>query len=225
MRHSLHSLPSMPLAGVALAAVLMAPLPTASHALDRPAIQGAVQGKAGMVIHVQTSGGYRYTGTLTHAEDTRDTIPAQYSCVRFTHPNFASRAKPLAYNVSFNNPGVMAATGGLFFAFYYNPKIAGYQRVDGETGVNLAVVPAQYKSFAPGGEGTYKVMVKLSPDGHSGAFTATNFRNIVGGESHATSREAGPVPRCSSGQRRPSTVSLRHTASLNDSTVVICVST
>ena len=61
--------------------------------------------------------------------------PAQYSCVRFTHPNFASHAKPLAYNVSFNNPGVTAGTGGVFFAFYYNPKVSGYQRVDGETGI------------------------------------------------------------------------------------------
>ena len=177
-----HSLPSMPLAGVALAAALVAPSPAASHALDRPVVQSAVQDKPGMAIHVQTSGGYRYAGTLSHAEDTRDTIPAQYSCVRFTHPNFASRAKPLAYNVSFNNPGVTAATGGVFFAFYYNPKIAGYQRVDGETGVNLFVVPAPYKSFGPGGEGTYTLQVKLSPDGHSGTFKATNFRNIVGAE-------------------------------------------
>jgi len=176
-----HSLPSIPLTGVALAAALMmTPLPVAPHAMGR----SAVPSKAGMVVHIQTSGGYRYTGTLTHAEDARDTIPAQYSCVRFTHPNFASRGKPLAYNVGFDNPGVSAATGGVFFAFYYNPKIAGYQRVDGETGVNLAVVPAQYKSFAPGGERTYEIMVKLAPDGHSGTFTATNFRNIVGGENH-----------------------------------------
>lgn len=167
-----------PLAGAALAAALLVPAPRAAHARGRPAASPAV-----MTVHLQTSGAYRSSATLSHAEDPVSTIPATFSCVRFTHPTFAPAGKPLAYTVSFNNPGVLSGGAGFYFGFYYNPKSAQPRHVDGVgDSTELFVAPAQDESFVPGGGGTYKIAVTLAPDLHSGTFTATNLRNAVGVE-------------------------------------------
>jgi len=168
-----------PLAGAALAVVLLVPTPLAAPAHGRP----AASSQAVMTVHLQTSGGYRSSGTLSHAEDPTDMIPATFSCVRFTHPNFAPVGKPLGYTVSFNNPGVISGGTGFYFGFYYNPKNTQPRHVDGlSDSTELFVAPAPDESFVPGGGGTYKITVTLAPDLHSGTFTATNLRNAVGVE-------------------------------------------
>ncbi len=167
------------LAGAALAAALLVPAPLVAHAHGRP----AAASQTVMTVHLRTSGGYRSSGTLSHAEDATDMIPAKFSCVRFTHPTFAPAGKPLGYTVSFNNPGVMSGGQGFYFGLYYNPTSRQPRHVDGVSdSTELFVAPAQYKSFVPGGGGTYKITVTLAPDLHSGTFTATNLRNAVGVE-------------------------------------------
>jgi hypothetical protein len=160
----------------------------AGHSPVRAARAAAAKG---MVVHLQVSGDMHYTKTMTHAEDGGDAIPAQFSCVRFTHPNFPAKGKPPAYALSFNNPNVMAATNGVFVSFYYDPKKIADQHVEGA--VEFLAVPAKYVAFGPGGEGTYTVVVHLAPDLHSGTAVATNMRNLLGA-GHVTIKVSWSCP-------------------------------
>lgn len=162
------------LVGLVIAGLLAAPHPAAPPVAARPT-QAAT-----MTVHLKVSGDLHYTLSLTHAEDGSYTIPSAYSCVRFTHPNFAPRGKPLAYGLSFDNPDVLSARRGIFFSFYYNPTKLASQHVDGAGESVLLAVPAQNVGFGPGGLGTYTVVAHLSPDMHSGSLKATNFRNLLG---------------------------------------------
>lgn len=173
-----------PLAGVVVAAAVLVAAPLAPRALAHPAVPLK---KAIVSVHLTISGGYHYAGTLSHGEDATTTIPAKYACVKFTHPNFATRVDPRSYALNFDNPGVTTSTGGVFLSFYYNPRMSGYQRVDGKGGgVALFVVPAPNKSFGLGRTGSYKIRVRLARDGRSGSFMATGLRNLIGVEKNVS---------------------------------------
>src|SRR5438309_1663113 len=112
-------------ASVALATLILLPARSAE-----PALAQATAAK-GITAHLQVSGDQRYTETLSHAEDGTFTVPSKYSCVHFTHPNFAPKGKSQAYALSFNNPDVMASTSGAFVSFYYDAKKLKSQHIDG----------------------------------------------------------------------------------------------
>lgn len=143
---------------------------------------GADPAAGTITIKIKVTGAITYSGTWKNAIDAKQTIPARYSCVRFTKPSFPVKGRPLAYNVSFANHFLLQRKApALFFAFYYNPsKLGRPQPVHGiQGGANLLVVPKRDQTYGIQDITQVKIDVTLAKDYRSGSFTAQGLGGVL----------------------------------------------
>ena len=163
--------------------LLTAALCTAAATIAAAASARDTAGAAGTItVKVKVTGATTYSGTWTHAIDAKQTIPAKYSCVHFTKPNFPVKGRPLSYNVSFGNDRIFDRKApAMFFAFYYSPtKLARPQTVSGiQGGANLLFVPKTNVTYGIQDIMQTRISVKLRRDLMGGSFTIRGLDGVL----------------------------------------------
>src|SRR4051812_13400009 len=135
-----------------------------------------------ITVKVKVTGATTYSGTWTHAIDAKQTIPARYSCVAFTKPNFPVKGRPLSYNISFANDKIFDRKApSMFFAFYYaKSKLGRPQPVSGiQGGANFLFVPKTNRTYGIQDITAVKISVNLRPDLKGGTFTAQGLDGVL----------------------------------------------